>query len=164
MKTFAYRLYPTHEQRNRLLACLRESRMLYNEMLEREQQQYAENQTFFFKYKLTALFKGRGGGFVPASTVQCLADRLDKALRRYLSCRASDPRAGFPRFKSANQWHSIPLRQLSTDFTPTRPRAESTRKARYEHQNEDAPPAGGNAANVSSCVACGWQMVCDYRV
>jgi len=48
------------------------------------------------KYDLTALFKGRGGPYVPASTVQCLADRLDKALKAFLEAR--DEQWGFPRF------------------------------------------------------------------
>jgi len=85
-------------------------------MLEREKQHYAETGRFLSKYNLTALFKGRGGEYVPASTVQCLADRLDKALKAFLAHRDED--WGFPRFKRGNQWHSIPLRQLGIDFTP----------------------------------------------
>ena len=42
---------------------------------------YQETGKFLSKYDLTALFKGRGGAFVPATTVQCLADRLYKAKR-----------------------------------------------------------------------------------
>jgi putative transposase len=117
MRTFAYRLYPNQEQRRCLDACLYESRSIYNEMVERENQQYQQTGKFLSKYDLTASFKGRGGTYVPASTVQCLADRLDKALRAFLAHRDQD--WGFPRFKSANQWHSIQLRQLGIDFTPT---------------------------------------------
>lgn len=110
MKTYEYRLYPNRDQRQRLDACLRDSRALYNEMLERQKQHYQETSTFLGKYDLTALFKGRGGVSVPASTVQCLADRLDKALRSFLAHRKDG--WGFPRFKSTNQWHSIQLRQF----------------------------------------------------
>ena len=109
MRTFAFRLYPNREQRRRLDACLYESRQLYNEMLERTKQHYQETKKFLGKYDLTAQFKGRGGAHVPATTVQCLADRLDKALRTFLK-RQNDG-WGFPRFKSGNQWHSIHLRQ-----------------------------------------------------
>jgi putative transposase len=109
MRTYEFRLYPTRAQRRRLDACLYASRQLYNEMLEREQAHYAETGRFLGKYELNALFKGRGGSAVPASTVQCLADRLDKALRRFLKHKAEG--WGFPRFKSGNQWHSIHLRQ-----------------------------------------------------
>jgi transposase len=40
MRTYEYRLYPNREQRRRLDAFLYESRLLYNEMLEREKQHY----------------------------------------------------------------------------------------------------------------------------
>jgi len=116
MRTYAYRLYPNREQCRRLDACLGASRQLYNEMLGREKQHYQETGKFLSKYDLTALFKGCGGAYVPASTVQCLADRLDKALKAFLAHR--DEEWGFPRFKSGNQWHSIQLRQLGIDFTP----------------------------------------------
>jgi putative transposase len=91
------------------MACLRESRALYNEMLERQKQHYDETQRFLSKYDMTALFKGRGSEHVPATTVQTLADRLEKALRLFFAHRKEG--WGFPRWKSANQWHSIHLRQ-----------------------------------------------------
>jgi len=116
MRTYEFRLYPNREQRRRLDVCLYESRQLYNEMLAREKQHYQETGTFLSKYDLSARFKGRGGPYVPASTVQCLADRLDKALKAFLAHK--DEEWGFPRVKSGNQWHSIQLRQLGTDFTP----------------------------------------------
>ncbi len=111
MKTFEYRLYTTHKQERLLLDCLRESRHLYNEMLDMQKAHYAETGRFLSKFQLCKAFAGRGDA-VPATTVQCLADRLDRALRRYLTRKNTDPKAGFPRFKSANQWHSIHLRQF----------------------------------------------------
>lgn len=110
MRTYEFRLYPNREQRRRLMMCLIQSRQLYNEMLEREKQHYQETKRFLNKYDLTAQFKGRGGEYVPATTVQCLADRLDKALRLFLNHREEG--WGFPRFKRGNQWHSIHLRQF----------------------------------------------------
>jgi putative transposase len=111
MRTYEFRLYPTQDQRRRLAACLYESRLLYNEMLEREQQQYQDTGRFLSKYDLTARFKGRCGAYVPATTVQCLADRLAKALATFLKYK--DDGWGFPRFRSGNQWHSIHLRQFA---------------------------------------------------
>lgn len=116
MRTFEYRLYPTREQHGRLLACLRETRLLYNEMLARTKEQYEQTGIFLFKYDLCAVFKGRGTADVPASTVQTLADRLDKALRRYLDKNTHGQSGGFPRFKAANRWHSFQLRQYDADF------------------------------------------------
>lgn len=111
IKTFEYRLYPNRRQREVLLKCLIESRHLYNEMLAHVKVHYAQTGKFLFKYSLTARFKGRGGEYVPASTVQTLADRLDKALKRFIARKEARQTVGFPRFKGPNRWHSIRLRQ-----------------------------------------------------
>ncbi len=113
MRTFEYRLYPNRAQRQQLMACLIESRAIYNEMLESLKAQYEESATFPTKYDLTARFKGRGGELVPATTVQTLADRLSKALKRYLQMKDLGLPVGFPRFKTPNRWHSIQLRQYA---------------------------------------------------
>ena len=113
MRTFEYRLYPNRAQRQQLMACLSESRAIYNEMLTALQAQYEETATFPTKYDLTARFKGRGGESVPATTVQTLADRLSKALKRYLQMKDLGLPVGFPRFKTPNRWHSIRLRQYA---------------------------------------------------
>src|SRR5215472_2328664 len=116
MRTFEYRLYPNKAQRALLMGCLIESRHIYNEMLEATKHQYAQTGKFLFKYDLTMRFVGRGGDRVPATTVQMLADRLDKALRRYLAFKEQGLPCGFPRFKTPNRWHSMQLRQHKKDF------------------------------------------------
>lgn len=115
MKTFEYRLFVNKQQHTLLTQCLRESRMIYNEMLEITKQQYEDKGTFPTKYDLTAQFKGRGGEHVPATTVQMLADRLSKSLKRFLARKELAIKVGFPRFKKGNQWHSIQLRQYGKD-------------------------------------------------
>lgn len=113
-KTFGYRLYPTRHQRELLMSCLITSRHLYNEMLEQVREHYQHTGEFLFKYALTKRFKGYGGQHVPATIVQTLADRLDKALQRFLGRRELGQKVGFPRFKSPNRWHSIQLRQYGS--------------------------------------------------
>jgi putative transposase len=114
MRTFEYRLFVNKEQARLLMGCLAESRKLYNEMLAMLKAQYEQDGTFPSKYDLTAAFKGRGGDHVPATTVQMLADRLTKALKRFLAAKeAGIPDVGFPRFKKPNRWHSIHLRQYA---------------------------------------------------
>src|SRR5229473_4886289 len=115
MKTFEYRLFVKKQQHALLVQCLRESRLLYNEMLEITQAQYEEKGTFPSKYDLTKVFAGRGGEYVPATTVQILADRLSKALERFLARKELATKVGFPRFKQGNQWHSLQLRQYGKD-------------------------------------------------
>jgi putative transposase len=113
MRTFEYRLYPTRAQRQQLMACLRESRAIYNEMLADLQAQHETDGTLPSKYDLTAHFKGRGGDAVPATTVQTLADRLSKALTRFLQRKELGVPVGFPCIKTPNRWHSIQLRQYA---------------------------------------------------
>jgi putative transposase len=116
MKTFEYRLYMNKEQAHLLMACLAKSRQIYNRMLEMVKQQYEEQGTFPSKYELENAFKGHGSEHVPATTVQMLADRLTKSLKRFLAAKANDiPGIGFPRFKQPNRWHSIQLRQYGKD-------------------------------------------------
>jgi putative transposase len=110
-KTFEYRVFTNHVQHAMLLSTLAESRYLYNEMLEMVKAHYDESGKFLSRYDLTYRFKGRGGEHVPQTTVQTLADRLDKALKRFFHRRELGQKVGFPRFKGANRWHSIQLRQ-----------------------------------------------------
>ncbi len=115
MKTFEYRLFVNKEQSHKLMACLAESRVIYNGMLETVKAQYEQEEAFPSKYELEAVFKGQGV-YVPATTVQMLADRLSKALKRFLAAKKNDlPGVGFPRFKKPNRWHSIQLRQYGKD-------------------------------------------------
>lgn len=108
-KTYEYRLYPNRKQHRLLLSTLAGSRLIYNEMLEGVKSHYDATGKFLSRYELTRRFKGRGGEHVHQTTVQTLADRLDKALKRFF--RRRELGAGFPRFKSPNRWHSIQLRQ-----------------------------------------------------
>lgn len=134
MKTFEYRLYPKKEQSRLLMQCLIQTRDIYNEMLAMLKEQYEKNGTFPSKYDLTAAFKGRGGEHVPASVVQMIADRLSKALKRFLAGRELGVKVGFPRFKTPNRWHSIQLRQYHTE------------QVDQALQSEPAPKSGGHSA------------------
>src|SRR5947209_9451089 len=115
MRTFEYRLFVNKAQSRLLMACLAESRALYNGMLETVKAQYEQDETFPSKYDLEAVFKGQGE-HVPATTIQMLADRLSKSLKRFLAAKKhAIPGVGFPRFKKPNRWHSIQLRQYGKD-------------------------------------------------
>lgn len=115
MRTFEYRLYTTKEQDSLLMQCLIESRMIYNSMLEMMKAQYEHDGTLLSKYELENAFKGYGT-HVPATTIQMLADRLSKSLKRFLVAKQNTiANIGFPRFKKPNRWHSIQLRQYGNE-------------------------------------------------
>jgi putative transposase len=115
MRTFEYRLFVNKGQHAKLIACLAESRRIYNEMRAIAKQEYEEAGTFPNKYELETQFKGQGKEHVPATTIQMLADRLTKALKRFLAMKELGEKSGFPRFKKPNRWHSIQLRQYGKD-------------------------------------------------
>jgi IS605 OrfB family transposase len=134
MRTLEYRLYPNAQQRRQLMACLIASRGLYNEMLETTKAAHAQTGKFLFKSNLTAQFKGREGDTVPATTVQMLADRLDKALRRYLACKEQ----GFPckaARKAAKTHLKIKRQRRDFLFKTTKPYAESYQRIWVENLN-----------------------------
>jgi len=115
MRTFEYRLFVNKQQHHLLIQCLSESRIIYNQMLEMVKAHYADHGTFPSKYDLERAFKGQGE-HVPATTIQMLADRLSKALKRFLAAKElGQPAVGFPRFKTPNRWHSIQLRQYGDE-------------------------------------------------
>src|SRR5437588_12708439 len=115
MRTFESRVFVNKNQSRLLMACLAESRLIYNQMVEMVKAHYEQNGVFPTKYDLEKAFKGQGE-HVPASTVQMLADRLTKSLKRYLAAKQNTiPGVGFPRFKKPNRWHSIQLRQYGKD-------------------------------------------------
>ncbi len=114
IRSFEYRLYTTTEQDKKLMGCLRESRILYNEMLEVAVNEYKRSSHHLGKYELDAIFRGRGKECIPASTVQCLADRLSKSFKQFFNRKDYNFRMGFPRFKSVRQWRSIHLRQYGS--------------------------------------------------
>src|SRR5258707_2512409 len=100
MRTFEYRLYPNRAQREQLLTCLVESRVVYNEMLEALKAQYDMDGTFLTKYDLTARFKGRGGDAGPATTGQTMAGRRSKAGQRCFQMQEVGFPRGFPPFQT----------------------------------------------------------------
>src|SRR5215213_9143923 len=104
-KTFDYGLFPNRSQRALLLSRFAEGRRLYNGTIETVRAHYERSGTFLGRYELTYRFEGRGGEHGAQSTVQALADRLDKALKRFFRCGELGQKAGFPafpRFKGAN--------------------------------------------------------------
>jgi putative transposase len=115
MRTFEYRLFVKKPQAHVLRECLKETRIIYNQMLASVKAQFEEKGTFPSKYELETAFKGHGV-HVPATTVQMLADRLSKSLKRFLVAKELGiSSVGFPRFKQPNRWHSIQLRQYGKD-------------------------------------------------
>lgn len=99
-----------------------ESRAIYNEMLEAVNAQYEESGAFPTKYDLTARFRRRGGEHVPATTVQTLADRLSKALKRYVQMKDLGLPVGVPASRpptAGTPFRCAKTRRVATDGSTT---------------------------------------------
>ena len=156
MRTFEYRLFVNKQQAHLLMQCLKETRLIYNEMLESVKVQYEGKGTFPSKYDLEMAFKGQGA-HVPATTVQMLADRLSKSLKRFLAARQqSISGVGFPRFKQPNRWHSIQLRQYGKDvyLHEDKKHLIVPKKIGKSPQDQVASPARGYTQDGAFGVAC----------
>lgn len=75
-------------------------------------------------------------------------DRLDKALKAFLSRNKRGEKAGFPRFKSPNRWHSIQLRQYGRGkdvfLNPETKRLHVPRKLGSRIKVKQHRPLGGD--------------------
>jgi hypothetical protein len=56
MRTFEYRLFVNKDQHSKLMACLAETRRIYNEMRAIAKQEYEARGTFPNKYELETQF------------------------------------------------------------------------------------------------------------
>ena len=72
MKTFEYRLFTNKQQHALLMHCLRESRLIYNEMLEVTKQHYEEQGTFPTKYDLRPCLRATAVNTCQPRPYKCL--------------------------------------------------------------------------------------------
>src|SRR2546430_17325037 len=99
MRTFEYHLFVNKHQAHLLMECLKETRLIYNEMLESVKAQYEAKGTFPSKHDLETAFKGQRA-HVPATTVQMLSDCLSKSLKCFPAANQNIiPVVGLPRVK-----------------------------------------------------------------
>jgi putative transposase len=116
---YKYRLYPTHDQEQKLLQAVGCVRFVWNYFLASEQQQYRETKKFNFLNKnskdLTSLKKTLPWlGEVPSTSLQQTLVHLDRALKQ--SFKSSKSLKGFPKFKKRKNWSgSFSLAMLSLD-------------------------------------------------
>ena len=120
-KTFKYRLYPSHAQAKNLLLILDTARQYYNMMLEDRKTAWEQEQRQVKKKDQLALVKRYRSTFPQAQQVhshvlQVAADQVHKTFQAYFRRRKAKQQAGYPRFKSANRWHSIGFKEYGNGF------------------------------------------------
>ena len=137
IRTFRYRLYPTKPQEAALLETLRLTRQLYNAALEQRREAYRKcgvslrghTQEKEIRAVCEALPEYQQ---VYSHVLQDVFTRLDRAYDRFFSRVKQGVKAGFPRFKSQNRWHSFKFKEVwdrarGRWLSPGRPQGDGKR-------------------------------------
>jgi len=104
------KLYPNKKQEQSLIALFEDCRKLYNVILETKIKAYQKEKKTLHRFELHKMFKNYEAD-IPASLKQSIASRVNTAYDRFFRKQNK-----FPRFKSANRFKSIELRQFGVDY------------------------------------------------
>lgn len=108
--SYEAKLYPNKQQEQKLLEMFYNARKLYNEMLETKINAYKNEKKTISRFDLQKQFKIEYME-LPASVKQMMAYRVNVAYEKFFNKLGK-----FPRFKSANRFRSIELRQYKIDY------------------------------------------------
>jgi len=108
--TFEAKLYPSKQQEQKLLDMFCGARKLYNEMLETKINAYKNDKKTVSRFDLQKQFKTEYKE-LPATVKQMMAYRVNVAYDKFFNKLGQ-----FPRFKSANRFRSVELRQYKIDY------------------------------------------------
>jgi len=112
-KIFEYRLRPNKSQEAALLKVLIGSRRMYNNALEEWKEHLNTTGKYLNRFRQDKGYNKTTYPDLPAVVVDTTLRRLHRALDRFFKFRRNGGKCGFPRFKSANQWHSIEYRDAA---------------------------------------------------
>src|SRR5437764_4572404 len=110
MRTFEYRMRPNHRQEHALMKVLRASREMYNSCLEELITYYQETGKHMHLYEQDKHHGKAAHPDIPAVVVDTTLKRLHRSFTNFFQGRKAGRKVGFPRFKSANAWNTIQLR------------------------------------------------------
>lgn len=115
---YKYRLRPSKRQHADLTRILESQRELYNAALESRISCYAKTGKTLSHYdqckELTELRKYADFSSVPANLQRGTLKRVDHAYKAFFRrLKNKEKKAGFPRFKGKNSWHSFSFREFS---------------------------------------------------
>jgi len=113
MKVYEYKLRPTRKQEQRLWELLKSSRELYNRGLQELLDHYAQTGKHLNRFRHDKSHNKTTDPSIPAVVIDTTLDRLHRSFENFFSGVRKGERVGFPRFKSANRWHSIQYRDAT---------------------------------------------------
>jgi putative transposase len=114
MRVYEYRLRPNKQQEQRLLAVLIASRKMYNTCLEELITHYQQTGKYLHIYEQDKQHGKQAHPDLPAVVVDTTLKRLHRSFTNFFQGRKAGRKVGFPRFKSANAWHTIQFRDNSS--------------------------------------------------
>jgi putative transposase len=115
-KTFKYKLRPTPEQGRELERVLMLCRHLYNVALEQRITAWQRRRVSISRYEQEAELKGIRAEFpdyaaIHSHILQDVLARLDKTYQAFFRRVQRGEKAGFPRFKGGNRFHSFTFKE-----------------------------------------------------
>jgi putative transposase len=114
IRTYKYRLYPSHSQAETLNGQLAEACRLYNAALQERRDAWRVARTFItFKVQYHQLKEVRAAGDVDIPNYGCSLDvlrRVDRAFSAFFKRVKNKTGTGFPRFKSVRRYDSLTFR------------------------------------------------------
>ena len=116
LKTYRYRIYPTKEQKEKIEYTLNLCRYLYNNALEQRilaYKKYKKSISYNMQQNELPLVKQVLPEYkeVHSQVLQDVLKRLDKAFQNFFRRLGTNDKAGFPRYKGKNRYHSFTYTQ-----------------------------------------------------
>jgi len=120
-QAFVYRLYPSRTQERTMEAILTTTRLFYNDLLAERKQAWEERGERVTKIQQLRHVKERKATNPYAASVhshilQMVVDNLDKAFQAFFRRLRTGAKPGYPRFRGANRWTSLGLKELGNGF------------------------------------------------
>ena len=109
--TYEFKLKPNRKQEAALWLQLRLTRELYNEALRELIAHYEKTGKYLNLFVQDKLHGKSQHPDIPSVLVDTTLKRLHVSFANFFRrCKEDATKKGFPRFKSANRWHSLPFR------------------------------------------------------
>lgn len=139
MITYEFRLRPTQAQENALWNQLRLTRELYNSCLTELVEHYKSTGKHLSLFSQDKLHGKKQHPEIPAVLVDTTLKRLHRSFGNFFRrCKDGTRENGFPRYKSAKQWHSLQFRDTLNGIRDTyfsAPRAMGGRMRFNRHRD-----------------------------
>jgi putative transposase len=121
-KTFKYKLTPTPAQERELVRVLMLCRRLYNTALEQRITAWQRCHVSISRYEQEAELKAIRAAFpdyvaIHSHVLQDVLARLDKTYQAFFQRVQRGEKAGFPRFKGENRYHSFTFKEYGNGAT-----------------------------------------------